>query len=88
LDWNRETDERIIQDHHAAIVLYYKSNRRDLLEQYSATRFSWWMTSILHTFPGSDEFQHRLQSAELDYVTSSRTGATALAENYVGLPID
>ena len=80
-----------------AIVAYYKSNRSDLLEQYSstalrrvwrATRFSWWMTSMLHTFPGSDEFQRRLQSAELDYVTSSRAGATALAENYVGLPID
>jgi p-hydroxybenzoate 3-monooxygenase len=79
-----------------AIIAYYKSNRSDLLEQYSATalrrvwkatRFSWWMTSMLHTFPGSDEFQHRLQSAELDYVTSSRAGATALAENYVGLPI-
>jgi p-hydroxybenzoate 3-monooxygenase len=45
------------------------------------------MTSMLHTFPGSDEFQHRLQAAELDYVTGSRAGATALAENYVGLPI-
>ncbi len=42
---------------------------------------------MLHTFPGSDEFQHRLQSAELDYVTGSRAGATSLAENYVGLPI-
>jgi len=79
-----------------SIVAYYKSNRGDLLEQYSttalrrvwkATRFSWWMTSMLHTFPGSDEFQHRLQSAELDYVTGSRAGATSLAENYVGLPI-
>jgi 2-polyprenyl-6-methoxyphenol hydroxylase-like FAD-dependent oxidoreductase len=79
-----------------AIIAYYKSNRSDLLEQYSATalrrvwkatRFSWWMTSMLHTFPGADEFQHRLQSAELDYVTGSRAGATALAENYVGLPI-
>ena len=80
-----------------AIMAYYKSNRSDQLERYSvtalrrvwkATRFSWWMTSMLHTFPGSDEFQHRLQSAELDYVTGSRAGATALAENYVGLPID
>jgi len=80
-----------------AIIAFYKSNRSDLLERYSATalrrvwkatRFSWWMTSMLHKFPGSDEFQHRLQSAELDYVTGSRAGATALAENYVGLPID
>jgi p-hydroxybenzoate 3-monooxygenase len=28
-----------------------------------------------------------MQLAELDYVTSSRAGATALAENYVGLPM-
>jgi p-hydroxybenzoate 3-monooxygenase len=39
------------------------------------------------TFPGADVFQHRLQLAELDYVTGSRAGSTALAENYVGLPI-
>jgi p-hydroxybenzoate 3-monooxygenase len=45
------------------------------------------MTSMLHTFPGSDEFQHRLQIAELDYLTGSRAASAALAENYVGLPI-
>jgi len=79
-----------------ALVAYYKSHRGDLLDGYSATalrriwkatRFSWWMTSMMHTFPGADEFQHRLQLAELDYVAGSRAGATALAENYVGLPI-
>ena len=79
-----------------ALAAFYKDNRSDLLDQYSATalrriwkatRFSWWMTSMLHTFPGSDEFQHRLQVAELDYVTGSHAASTALAENYVGLPI-
>jgi p-hydroxybenzoate 3-monooxygenase len=79
-----------------ALTAFYKSNRGDLLDQYSATalrrvwkatRFSWWMTSMLHTFPGADEFQHPLQVAELDYVTGSKAGSTALAENYVGLPI-
>ena len=80
-----------------AITAFYKSNRDDLLDQYSttalrriwkATRFSWWFTSMMHSFPGADEFQHRLQIAELDYVTSSKAGATALAENYVGLAIE
>ncbi len=79
-----------------ALVAYYKSNRVDLLDEYSATalrriwkatRFSWWMTSMMHSFPGADEFQHRLQVAELDYVTGSKAGSAALAENYVGLPI-
>ena len=41
---------------------------------------------MLHRFPEGDAFQHRLQLAQLDYVVSSRAAATALAENYVGLP--
>ncbi len=80
-----------------AIGEFYKTGREDLLERYSATalrriwkaqRFSWWMTSMLHRFPGADEFQHKVQIAELDYVTGSRAASTALAENYVGLPFD
>jgi p-hydroxybenzoate 3-monooxygenase len=80
-----------------AIEAFYKSGRRDLLDGYSGTclrriwkvqRFSWWMTSMLHLFPGHDGFDHRRQLAELDYFTSSRAGMTALAENYVGLPLD
>ena len=46
------------------------------------------MTSLLHRFPGRDPFEDRLQLAELDYVTSSRAASTALAENYVGLPLE
>ena len=43
-----------------ALDAFYKSQRNDLLENYSATclrrvwkaqRFSWWMTQILHRFP-------------------------------------
>jgi p-hydroxybenzoate 3-monooxygenase len=51
-------------------------------------RFSWWMTSMLHRIPGEDAIEARLQLAELEYVTSSRAAATALAENYTGLPYD
>jgi p-hydroxybenzoate 3-monooxygenase len=80
-----------------AVAAFYKSDRQDLLDQYSATclrriwkvqRFSWWMTSMLHLFPGHDGFDHRRQLAELDYITSSRAGMTSLAENYVGLPLE
>jgi len=79
-----------------AMQAFYRQNRADLLDQYSVTvlrriwkaeRFSWWMTSMLHRFPGNDTFQYQMQLAELDYVTSSRIGAAALAENYVGLPM-
>jgi p-hydroxybenzoate 3-monooxygenase len=80
-----------------AVEAFYKSGRQDLLDAYSVTclrriwkvqRFSWWMTSMLHLFPGGDGFDHRRQIAELDYITSSRAGMTSLAENYVGLPLD
>lgn len=80
-----------------AVEAFYKSGRKDLLDEYSAQclsriwkvqRFSWWMTSMLHLFPGSDGFDHRRQLAELDYITSSRAAMTSLAENYVGLPLD
>jgi len=80
-----------------ALATYYKSGQTDLLARYSETclrrvwraeHFSWWMTSLLHCFPEATPFQRRLQLAELEYVTSSRAAATALAENYTGLPFD
>ena len=43
---------------------------------------------MLHRFEENDRFRHRLQIAELDYVTSSRAASTSLAENYVGLPME
>ena len=80
-----------------AVTAHYRDRRNDLLAQYSATalrrvwraeHFSWWMTSMLHRFHDDTPFHHRLQLAELDYVTSSKAKATTLAENYVGLPLD
>jgi p-hydroxybenzoate 3-monooxygenase len=58
---------------------------RALARVWKAERFSWWMTTLLHTFPDS-AFEQRMQLAELDYIFKSRFAATALAENYVGLP--
>ena len=80
-----------------ALEAFYKSKRSDRLENYSASclrrvwyaqRFSWWMTQILHRFPNESAFDRRRQLAELDYLTSSRIGATTWAENYVGLPME
>jgi p-hydroxybenzoate 3-monooxygenase len=88
------SDVRLLSE---ALDAFYRSGRTDALDQYSAKclrriwkvqRFSWWMTSMLHLFPGSDGFDHRRQLAELDYITSSHAAMTALAENYVGLPTD
>ena len=78
-----------------ALILYYQSGSEDLLDRYSdqaltriwkAQRFSWWMTSLLHNFPGDRRFENRVQRAELEYVLSSRAALSSLAENYVGLP--
>ncbi len=80
-----------------ALVDFYRNGKRERLERYSEVcsrrvwnvqRFSWWMTSMLHRFPNEDSFSHQLHLAELDYLTSSRAAAMALAENYVGLPFD
>lgn len=61
-------------------------SERALARVWKAVRFSWWMTTIMHRFPGTGEFDQRIQEAELDYLTHSRAASTALAENYVGLP--
>jgi len=52
---------------------------------WKVERFSWWMTSLLHTFPETDGFARRVQRADFDYLVGSRAAATSLAENYVGL---
>jgi len=51
---------------------------------WRATHFSWWMTSMLHVDPQSDQFGAALQLSQLRYVISSRAAATTLAENYTG----
>ena len=75
---------------------YYRSGSAQGLDHYSeralarvwkAERFSWWMTSLLHRFPEASGFDQRIQRAELDYLASSEAALTALAENYVGLPL-
>ena len=54
---------------------------------WKVQRFSWWMTSLLHRFETHTPFERRVQLAELDYVASSVAASTALAENYIGLPL-
>ena len=63
-------------------------SQRCLARVWKAERFSWWFTSLMHNFPGTGEFDHRMQQAELDYLVGSPAASTALAENYVGLPMD
>ena len=87
-------DVRVLAE---AIAEFYRSGKTQLLERYSekclrrvwlVQRFSLWMTTMLHRFPGSDAFEAHRQLADLEYLTSSRAAARAFAENYVGLPMN
>jgi p-hydroxybenzoate 3-monooxygenase len=87
-------DVRVLAE---ALIAHYRDGDDRLLDEYSARclrrvwraqRFSSWMTTMLHRRPDDDEFAHRLQLAELAYVTSSTAAATTLAENYVGWTVD
>lgn len=78
-----------------AVIEFYKSGSETGLDAYSqtalarvwkASRFSWFMTRMLHNFEGPDSFDDRLQDAQLDYMSCSKAQQTAIAENYVGLP--
>jgi p-hydroxybenzoate 3-monooxygenase len=76
-DWYRGGGE-------AGLAAYSETALRRV---WKAERFSWWMTGLLHRFPGHDAFDRQMQLAELEYLIASRAAATALAENYVGLPM-
>ena len=78
-----------------AVTEHYHERSDAGLDAYSATalarvwkttRFSWWMTSILHRFPDGGPFDQRIQLAELDHLATSPKASAALAENYAGLP--
>lgn len=63
-----------------------KYSEKALARVWKAQRFSWWMTSMLHTFPASIEYDQKLQEVDLAYLFSSEAAQRSLAENYVGLP--
>jgi p-hydroxybenzoate 3-monooxygenase len=76
-----------------AVAAFFSTGETRLLDAYSASclrrvwraqHFSWWMTSMLHRFPDSDDYQAQLQLAQLAYTIDSRAASTSLAENYVG----
>jgi p-hydroxybenzoate 3-monooxygenase len=78
-----------------AFTAHYLGGDSSGLDQYSARalarvwkaqRFSWWLTTLLHSFPQSPEYDRRLQEVELAYLFSSEAAQRSMAENYVGLP--
>ncbi len=78
-----------------ALIRAYRDKDDSGLDRYSDTalarvwkaeRFSWWMTSLLHHFPGQNAFDLRMQRAEVDFLKSNTHAQAVLAQNYVGLP--
>ncbi|WP_114955049.1 4-hydroxybenzoate 3-monooxygenase [Sphingosinicella terrae] len=79
-----------------ALIAWFRRGEGALVEGYSeralarvwkAARFSWYLTNLMHRFPGAGAFDRAMQVAELDYVAGSAAMRTAIAENYVGLPL-
>ena len=80
-----------------ALTAHYDGGDNEYLNRYSemalrrvwsAVRFSWWMTTLLHRFPEQTAFDQRAQEAELDYLASSMHAQAAMAEQYAGLPFE
>ena len=78
-----------------ALVAHYQRGDDSGLDGYSAKalarvwkaqRFSWWMTTMLHTFGDGLDYDSKLQDTDLAYLFSSDAAMRSLAENYVGLP--
>ena len=80
-----------------ALAAFYGDGSTALLDAYgetalrrvwSAVRVSWYLTTLLHRFPGASDFDQRAQEYELEYLRSSHHAQVALAEQYAGLPIE
>ncbi|WP_343504684.1 4-hydroxybenzoate 3-monooxygenase [Alloyangia pacifica] len=61
-------------------------SERALARIWKAMRFSWQMTTMLHSFEGEDSFAAEMRRATLQHLADSETARKDLAENYVGLP--
>jgi p-hydroxybenzoate 3-monooxygenase len=79
-----------------ALAAHYREGKGELLARYTETalrrvwssvRISWYLTNLLHRFPGASDFDQRAQEYELQYVRSSDHAQAALAEQYAGLPL-
>ncbi|WP_306043829.1 4-hydroxybenzoate 3-monooxygenase [Mameliella sp. MMSF_3455] len=77
------------------LVQYYQTGDSEGIDTYSekalariwkAERFSWWMTTLLHRFPDQNEFDLKIQLADIEFLRSNREAQSVLAQNYIGLP--
>ncbi|MGB1033426.1 MAG: 4-hydroxybenzoate 3-monooxygenase [Primorskyibacter sp.] len=74
---------------------FYEQSSTEGIDSYSAKalarvwkaeRFSWWFSSLMHTYPDQSEFDLKMQVAEIEFLRSNKAAQKSMAENYVGLP--
>lgn len=80
-----------------ALIAHYADGNDHYIDTYSQTvlnrvwkveRFSWQLSTLMHQFPDNSPFEKRMQRAEFDFLASSEAASRAIAENYVGLPLE
>lgn len=85
------SDVRVLGD---ALVGHYNAGDESGLRDYNARvhwrvwrahSFSNYMTTLLHSKPGENPYEHQLRMSRIDYLSRSRAAAESLAENYVGM---
>jgi p-hydroxybenzoate 3-monooxygenase len=79
-----------------ALIAFFKNKAHEGIDCYSdkalariwkSSRFSWYLTTLMHRFPEGGEFDRKMQVAELNYIAGSKAAQTTIAENYIGLPL-
>jgi p-hydroxybenzoate 3-monooxygenase len=80
-----------------ALTETYRTGKTHYLDCYSdmalrrvwgAARMSWWLTMLLHRFPGETPFEQQMRLNQFDYLHASEHAQASLAEQYVGLPFE
>jgi p-hydroxybenzoate 3-monooxygenase len=61
-------------------------SEKALARVWKTERFSWWFSSLMHSFPDQTEFDVKMQIAEIEFLRTNEAAQKAMAENYVGLP--
>lgn len=80
-----------------ALIAHFRDGCDRRMDAYSETvlkrvwkteRFSWQLSMLMHQFPDHSPFEKRMQRAEFDYIAGSEAASRAIAENYIGLPLE
>ena len=80
---------RALIEHYAGNDHYIDTYSQTVLNRvWKVERFSWQLSILMHQFPDDSPFEKRMQRAEFDYIASSEAASKAVAENYVGLPLE